>query len=141
MPLKVEQEEAPTINLTSMIDVLFLLIIFFMVGTKFNETEKQITLNLPKVSNASAMIAGPENRIVSIARDGTIALDGRQLPLKQLTAELRKLATQYADTAVDVRSDGDNSVQKLTEVLAAVENAGVRRIGIRTADSQLPRTR
>ncbi|MFM7976716.1 MAG: ExbD/TolR family protein, partial [Pirellula sp.] len=53
MPLKTSQdEELPSINLTSMIDVLFLLIIFFMVGSRFSEiseAERDITLSVPAV--------------------------------------------------------------------------------------------
>ena len=40
MPLKTHQEQLPELNLTSMIDIVFLLIIFFMVGTKFAEIER-----------------------------------------------------------------------------------------------------
>ncbi len=51
MPLKTSQlEEMPALNLTSLIDVLFLLIIFFMIGTKFIESERQIELEVPKVN-------------------------------------------------------------------------------------------
>ena len=55
MPLKNQLEEMPVLNLTSMIDVLFLLIIFFMVGTKFIETERQIDLKLPQVKSDAAL--------------------------------------------------------------------------------------
>ena len=48
-------EEMPVLNLTSMIDVLFLLIIFFMVGTKFIENERQMTLKLPQVRQGHAV--------------------------------------------------------------------------------------
>ena len=44
MPLKTHTDELPSMNLTSMLDVLFLLIIFFMAGTKFAEMERKIAL-------------------------------------------------------------------------------------------------
>jgi biopolymer transport protein ExbD len=48
MTLKTSQvEELPGLNLTSMIDVVFLLLIFFMVATKFSETQQQIGIKLP----------------------------------------------------------------------------------------------
>src|SRR5690242_20795133 len=53
MPLKIQQhDEMPTLNLTSMIDVLFLLIIFFMVATKFDEMERNIEVDVPQVAQA-----------------------------------------------------------------------------------------
>ena len=39
MPIKINQDEKPAINLTPMVDIVFLLVIFFMVGTKFSEVE------------------------------------------------------------------------------------------------------
>jgi biopolymer transport protein ExbD len=50
MPLKIQHDETPALNLTSMIDVLFLLIIFFMVATKFDELERNIQVAVPQVS-------------------------------------------------------------------------------------------
>ena len=52
MPLKLQHDEAPALNLTSMIDVLFLLIIFFMVATKFDELERNIEVAVPEVAQA-----------------------------------------------------------------------------------------
>ena len=53
MPLKLQHDEMPTMNLTSMIDVLFLLIIFFMVATKFDEMERNIEIDVPQVAQAA----------------------------------------------------------------------------------------
>ena len=49
MPLKTHPDEQPALNLTPMIDIVFLLIIFFMVGTKFAEWESKLTLKVPQV--------------------------------------------------------------------------------------------
>ena len=53
MPLKLHHhDELPALNLTSLIDVLFLLIIFFMVATKFDEMDRNIQVAVPKVAQA-----------------------------------------------------------------------------------------
>ena len=53
MPLKLSQhDDTPALNLTSMIDVLFLLIIFFMVATKFDEMERNVEVAVPMLKNA-----------------------------------------------------------------------------------------
>ena len=49
MPLKTETVEEPTLNLTPMIDIVFLLIIFFMVGTQFAQMENQYDIQLPTI--------------------------------------------------------------------------------------------
>ncbi len=142
MLLKSKQaDEAPAINLTSMIDVLFLLIIFFMVGTRFNESEKQINLNLPRVNSATPMIQGPKNKTVAVTNEGVISLDGRTVSLQQLTDELRYAVSQYRDTGVDVRCDGKVPTQKFAEVGDAINAAGVTRLSLVVAQSQMPTRR
>ena len=53
MALKTHFDETPNVNLTPMIDIVFLLIIFFMVGTKFTELERQLQLELPDLGGRS----------------------------------------------------------------------------------------
>ena len=70
MPLKTHMDEAPTLNLTSMIDIVFLLIIFFMVGTKFTELERKIGLHVPQVTDAGALTEAATLATVSGWRPG-----------------------------------------------------------------------
>jgi len=72
MPLKTHLDEQPTLNLTPMIDIVFLLIIFFMLGTKITEIERKIPLKVPEVTDHGALSAAPERRIINVYRDGTI---------------------------------------------------------------------
>ena len=61
MPLKTStSEELPSVNLTPMIDIVFLLIVFFMVGTQFTDKERQINLKLPGAGQLKAMVAPPD---------------------------------------------------------------------------------
>ena len=72
MPLKIEREDQNAINLTPMIDIVFLLIIFFMVSTKFselNEVERDLAINVPTVSDATALTAAPNKRLVEVSKD------------------------------------------------------------------------
>ena len=76
MPIKTHHDDQPTLNLTPMIDIVFLLIIFFMVGTKFAEMERQIKLEVPTVKQFGALTAAPEKRVINVYRDGTIMMLG-----------------------------------------------------------------
>ena len=60
MPLKTQQDEHPTLNMTPMIDVVFLLLIFFMVATSFAKIERDIELELPEVAAAAALTSAPK---------------------------------------------------------------------------------
>ena len=87
MPLKTRKEDLSSINLTPLIDIIFLLIIFFMVGSRFtelNEPEKDIALNVPKVTNAKALTSAPRHRVINVFKDGTVQLDDDTVSLDEL---------------------------------------------------------
>jgi biopolymer transport protein ExbD len=119
-------DDMPVLNLTSMIDVLMLLIIFFVVGTKFIDDERQISLKLPKVaSSAGPLTAPPQNRVVTVYKDGAMTLDGEQVTLEQLTAKLKSAKSQYAKQGATLRMDGQLTVQIEATVLEACRQAGI----------------
>ena len=130
MSLKTQFEEMPTLNLTSMIDVLFLLIIFFMVGTKFIESERQIDLKLPQVKPGPALSTAPEKKVVNVYKDGQITLDRKTLTLKELTRRLAAARSQYPALGVLVRGDGAAPFQRIADVLRACKQAGIADLAI-----------
>lgn len=130
MPLKTHLDEQPTLNLTPMIDIVFLLIIFFMVGTKFTEMERKIKLEIPTVSESGTLSAEPERRVVNVYRDRTITLDRQPVSLEELTAQLSNARSQYKDLGVLIRGDADGTFQTVADVLAACKQAGISRLGI-----------
>ena len=141
MPLKLNQDELPTINLTSMIDVLFLLIIFFMVGTRFTENESNIKINLAKVAPNGSMLQGPASKIVYVSADGSIQFENQPVSPDQLSSLLAQAVQNFPDTSVQVKSDGDAKVQVLSLVLRAIEKSGARNSGLASANYQMPATR
>ena len=131
MPLKTHVDEQPTLNLTPMIDIVFLLIIFFMVGTKFSELERKIGLRIPEVSNIEALTAAPEPKVVNVYDDGQITLDRMPIDsLAELTERLAAAKSQYADLGVLVRGDASGRFQNVAEVLNACKQADIRELGI-----------
>ena len=128
MPLKTSRDEQPTINLTPMIDIVFLLIIFFMVGTKFSElteAEKHIELNVPQVAEASALTASPKKRVINVFRDGRIALDGKPVSIEQLKQKLQVAKSEYSKIGVIVRGDATSYYQNVADVLATCHSVEI----------------
>lgn len=132
MPTRRQKSEDATINLTPMIDVVFLLVIFFMVGSKFSEAESRINVNVPSVGSMRPMTRVPDERIVAIGMDGNISLDGATVSLPQLTETLRQQHASYPALKVAVRGEADGTLQQTVEVLQAVRSSGVDQIGIST---------
>ncbi len=139
MPLKTQPDELPTLNLTPMIDIVFLLIIFFMVGTTFSQMDKQIELQVPEVSDRGALTAAPEKRVINVLRDGRITLDDQFVSLEQLEQQLGAARGQYAGLGVTVRGDSRAAFQPVAEVLNACKQAGISELAISVKLAQTPR--
>ena len=126
MPLKTStSEELPSINLTPMIDVVFLLIIFFMVGTQFTQPEREIGLKLPGAGGLKAMISAPDRREIVVTAKGMILLDGQSMSADQLSGQLRSMRVRYPDLRVVVRADGKVEYQSVIAVMGAATRAGI----------------
>ena len=138
MPLKTHLDEQPTLNLTPMIDIVFLLIIFFMVGTKFTELERNIALQIPHVSNISALSAAPEKKVINVYRDGRISLDRNIVTLAELTHQLSNAVQEYQYLGVMVRGDAAGPFQNVAGVLSACKEAGVveMSVSVRLSDGR-----
>ncbi|MEN6458342.1 MAG: biopolymer transporter ExbD [Thermoguttaceae bacterium] len=130
MPLKTHLDEEPTLNLTAMLDVMFLLIIFFMLGTRFIDEERKIGLRVPEVVDRGALSAAPARKEVNVYRDGTITLDRSTVTLDQLTTRLAAARRQYSDLGVLVRGDAHGEFQSVAAVLTACKQAGIHDLGI-----------
>lgn len=130
MPLKTQLDETPTLNLTSMIDVLFLLIIFFMVATKFDELERNIDVAVPQVSQAGEGALPPRPIVVVVLADGRVELDGTPVTLEDLTARLTAARTPLGDPSVVIRGDAQCAFQHIASALAACRQAGIAELGI-----------
>jgi biopolymer transport protein ExbD len=131
MPLKLSQhDEAPALNLTSMIDVLFLLIIFFMVATKFDEMERNIEVAVPEVAEAGETTPAPRSMVVSVLADGGVELDGKTLSLSELTSQLAQARTPLSEPTVVIRGDAGCAFQHVASALAACQQAGISDLGI-----------
>jgi biopolymer transport protein ExbD len=130
MPLKTHLDEQPTLNLTSMMDVAFLLIFFFMVSTQFTESERKIGLKVPEVAQRAVLTAAPQKRIVNVYRDGTLSLDRTPVTLEELTSRLAAARSHRADVGVLVRGDAQGQFQRVAEVLHACKEAGIAELGI-----------
>ena len=130
MPLKTHLDDEPTLNLTAMLDVMFLLIIFFMLGTRFTDDERKIGLRVPEVVDRGTLTAAPARKEVNVFRDGTITLDKAVVTLDQLTTRLAAARRQHGELGVLVRGDARGEFQNIASVLSACKRAGIHELGI-----------
>lgn len=143
MPLKLEREDQTTINLTPMIDIVFLLIIFFMVSTKFselNEVEKDLAINVPTVTNANALTSAPKKRLIEVFSDGSIKLDQENISLADLGNQLDAAQKQYRKLGVVVRGDGRSAYQQIVDVLATCREARITDLNLKVREAKVSET-
>jgi biopolymer transport protein ExbD len=130
VPLKTLPQDEPSINLISMLDVLMFLIIFFMVGTQFSASERHYEVNLPTVSDATAVSGQPDEIVVNVQRDGQIMLRTEVVPLDDLEAQLKAARERFPGQAVIVRGDADVSYRFVMSAMGAARRAGIRNLSL-----------
>lgn len=123
-------QEEITINLTPMIDVVFLLVIFFMVGSKFSESESRIDVSIPSVGPMDAISRAPDDRIVELTANGEIVLDGQVVTKQQLAEILKAQIANYPGLTVVVRADSALSVNQLADAMYTVKRSGVQKTSL-----------
>jgi biopolymer transport protein ExbD len=117
------------LNLTSLIDVLFLLLIFFMVSTTFLSTPA-IKLELPKAKHSDPVRHDP--LIVYIDKGGRIFVNDEPVDVPLLDAALRSRLEKQVEKAVVLKADSRVSHGVVIEVLDIVKGAGARRLVVST---------
>ncbi|MBW8883990.1 MAG: biopolymer transporter ExbD [Planctomycetia bacterium] len=133
MPLKTHQDDLPAINLTPMIDIVFNLIIFFMVSTRFTEIERKVDLSVPRVGGTAGLSEVQKTRTINIYRDGAIVLDSQPVTLTELRSILAAAHRQYEGLKVTIRGDGLATHQSVAAVIVACQQAGIVELGFAVA--------
>ena len=125
-------EEETTINLTPLIDVVFLLLIFFMVSTTF-DTTSELKIRLPEASQ-NKVVQKPRTLNILIDAKGRFFLNSRELSSQKsgaLMAALQRVL-QGADRPVVIQSDAESPVQSLVTAMDVVGRLGLTEVSIAT---------
>lgn len=120
------------INMTPMIDVVFLLIIFFLVSSHLARQETQLQLDLPEAESGQEPVETRRPRVtVNVTADGTLLLGSNPVQPAELESRLRHERHRSGDK-LEVRIRGDRSVsyQHVEPVLLAATQAGIWNVSI-----------
>ncbi len=116
-----------TINLTPMIDVVFLLLIFFLAATTFAREEVELDLRLPQAKSGQAG-KGDRPLTVNVLADGTLHVDGRAVTFEALRQKLQAAGERNAEQAVLVRGDQESRFGTGLAVLDVCRLAKVKKV-------------
>jgi len=117
-----------SINIAPLVDVVFLLVIFFAVSTTFLETAG-LKLELP--TSASSTDRNPEELAVLMDSDGQLSVDGELLTLEKLGETLRPMIQRSDDKLVTLRADKASQHGDVVAVIDRIKNAGAVGVTLR----------
>ena len=121
-----EDDEAE-INLTPMLDVVFIMLIFFIVTASFAK-ESGIDINRPDAATATVKAQG--NILVAITENGQIWIDRRQVDVRSVRANIERLHAENPQGSVVIQADRNSKNGLLVQVMDAARLAGVSNVSI-----------
>ncbi len=136
MAIQIKKGEAlNTINMTPVIDMVFLLLIFFLVASKFSEEERQLAVVLPAASEAKPLVAAPTELFVNVDQGGLYFVDGHVVNEQELETVLRQnVANNPATQNVIIRADKRVVFDAVVVVMNLCNRAGVHSYSVTTAN-------
>jgi len=120
-----DSDGGAAIELTPVIDMVFLLLIFFLVATTFHQTEREMRIALPDASAGGPISVSLKEIIVNVADDGTIIVAGREVSTDDLRTIISEAVAQNADQKVTIRGDRSASYESIVRALDVCKGAGV----------------
>ena len=126
-----KQKSKSIINITSLIDVMFLLLIFFMVSATF-KAQSGIKLDLPKANSTQKETEDEIN--IEIDADGNFYLDGNTASIEHIEKILQNVENPTTKTVI-LRADRTTSHGKVVEIMDIIKEQGIKKLIIATKNS------
>ena len=122
--------KAPEPMLSPMIDMIFLLLVFFIVSTMYMTEIKSVPIRLPVAQNSETV--SKSNFTVTLKKDGTLYLDEQKITLESLVQNASLSSKQDENFAVILRAEATVEYQKVIKLMDALKGGGVTRFGLAT---------
>jgi len=133
------QEEEPAFPMAAMVDIIFLLLAFFVSTSVFYRLEAELDITIPVAEEARIPLRTSGKIIINIKEDGSIIVNQRSLTIPQLTDLLRKVSEHFKGQAVIVRGDEGTRHGDVVKVYNACAKAGIVHLGV-AALKEIPET-
>lgn len=125
------------INMTPMIDCVFLLLIFFLVATKMEEAEREMHIVLPQASEAMPLTAKPKELFINVDSQGKVFMHGQEMSQSALLHALQQAwANNQGRTPVIIRADKRCVFQHVMSVMNLCNKANLRNYSVTAAEPE-----
>ena len=125
-----KQSLPPQLMPSPMIDMIFLLLVFFIVSTMYMSEIKTIPIRLPVAQNSETV--SKSNFAVTVKKDGVLYLEDNKIEMKQLVANAAAESKRDAAFSVIIRADGEANYKTVIKLMDELKGAGVTRFGLAT---------
>ncbi|MCU0752089.1 MAG: biopolymer transporter ExbD [Akkermansiaceae bacterium] len=132
MKFSSRQPEPAGMQLAPMIDIVFLLLIFFIVTWQFSRSETELNVSVPTAEEGAELTRPKGEIIINVLGDGVIRVEGSTVDLPQLHDKLAAIARQFENQPVRIRGDGSVAYQRIVEVIDTCQKAGIWNISFAT---------
>ena len=133
---KNRRSHAPAVQMASLMDVIFLLLCFFVTSSVFSQWETEISIALPTAKSATVPGRMPGEIILNLNEKGTISVNGQELSLSEVTERLTRIAKLYPGQPVVIRADKTAAYEKLVGLIDACRAADVWNFSLATKDEE-----
>ena len=123
-----KSEEDYSINLPSMTDIIFLLLIFFMVATVLKDSTRRLDVQLPEARSGQAFEA--RRLTIEMAADGAISLNGELVTQEQLEQQLQPTGVAEELRSVVIKADKRLAYGKVIEIMGLCQGTGIADIAV-----------
>ena len=127
MPVQLRRSSAiGSLSVTPLIDVVFLLLIFFLVSSRFSEEERELDLNLPSVSEALPATLEPTELVINIDAEGRFFIDGAFRQAEEVEQILRRSqANNPLTQSVVIRGDRQSNWESVVTAMNICKKVGI----------------
>ncbi len=127
MQFYTRKRRTPFINIVSLIDILAVLLIFFIVTATFRKPEPQLQINLPDSKSAEVTAAAlKEPAILRVKSEKEITLDEKPVTLESLTSSLKKLRESQPNRGIAMQADREAPFGVVVKILDSLKAAGLQ---------------
>jgi len=134
MQFKEKKKKSLGINITSLIDVMFILLIFFMVSSSFIE-QPGMKLELPTIK--SQEVARIENLVMFVSKEGNIMLGEDAVTLDSLDIEIDRLIPEVKEKTLILKADKATEHGLIVQIMDIAKRSGLKKIVIGTKIEEL----